>query len=70
MWAWDCIHLPPGKGLGQQGNQAHVTIEVACTACRKTFEATLHAGLVRCKPCEESAAIRLQGSRWGRTVVL
>ena len=30
-----------------------MSIEVACIACSRTFDAVRHAGLVRCPPCEE-----------------
>jgi len=45
-------------------------IQVACNACHKTFEATLHMGLVRCINCQEAHGIRLPGRGGGRTVVL
>ena len=47
-----------------------MTIEVACNDCRKTFEATLHAGLVRCAECTDVHAVRLPGRGAERTVVL
>ena len=47
-----------------------MSIEVACNDCRKTFEATLHAGLVRCAACSEAHAVRLPGRGGERTVVL
>jgi hypothetical protein len=34
-------------------------VEVACVSCRNTFEAALHAGLVRCVPCQEAHALSL-----------
>jgi len=38
-----------------------MSVHVACNTCRKTFEATLHMGLVRCPDCAESTAFRLPG---------
>jgi len=47
-----------------------MSVEVACNSCRKTFEATLHMGLVRCAACEEAHGVRLVGRGAERTVVL
>lgn len=45
-------------------------IEVLCNACLTPFDATLHAGLVRCSPCEARMSYRLPGTSMGRVVVL
>lgn len=32
------------------------SLEVACISCASTFDAVVHAGLVRCPPCEDRQA--------------
>lgn len=34
-----------------------MSLQVACIACSRTFDAVAHAGLVRCAPCEERQAL-------------
>lgn len=36
-----------------------MSLWVACIACRETFSADLHPGLVRCAPCTDRSAWRL-----------
>ncbi|MCA1818816.1 MAG: hypothetical protein LC620_01975 [Halobacteriales archaeon] len=47
-----------------------MSVHVACNGCRKTFEAELHMGLVRCQACQESHGLRLAGAGGNRAVVL
>ena len=46
-----------------------MTLWVACNACRQTFDAHLHGGLLRCAPCAERTAYRLAPAA-ARVVVL
>lgn len=39
-----------------------MSIHVACSTCHQTFPVETHTGLVRCQPCEERAAPRMQSA--------
>jgi LSD1 subclass zinc finger protein len=45
-----------------------MSLEVACISCRRPFDADLHAGLVRCAPCEDMHQISFPSS--GATVIV
>ena len=36
-----------------------MSLQVACIACSRTFDAVAHAGLVRCPPCDERQAFSI-----------
>lgn len=44
-----------------------MSLEVACIRCSRTFDAEVHAGLVRCSPCEESQGYAIPSA--GATVL-
>jgi LSD1 subclass zinc finger protein len=45
-----------------------MSLEIACVSCRQPFDAELHAGLVRCAPCEDRHAPTMPSV--GATVVV
>jgi hypothetical protein len=44
-------------------------LQVACISCRRPFDAHLHAGLVRCPPCEDRHGFSIPSAAGAVTVI-